>query len=161
LSPIPAALTKDRFYGLRLVPLPVLLLVVAIPAIAFLAQAARRTWVARLVAVGLAVTVGVQFAHFVDNFQARGFARLVVFPAGVPSLLRQGFEGGRKIFVTPDEPHALVYAKWYAVEHGLPVSRVDHIANGTIPPDGAIVFGRFQPCAYVCVKFSRSDDYWI
>src|SRR5712691_528563 len=36
VAPIPSALTKDRYYGLRLVPLPVLLVVVALPAIGML-----------------------------------------------------------------------------------------------------------------------------
>jgi hypothetical protein len=161
LSPIPAALTKDRFYGLRLVPLPVLLVVVALPALALLVGAARRGWVARLTAAGLVAVVALQFVHFVDNFRARGFARGLVFHAGVPGLLQRGFAGGARIFVNHDEPHALVYAKWYGVEHGISLARVVHVPAGTIPPDGSIVFGRFQPCAYICAKFVKADDYWL
>jgi hypothetical protein len=54
-----------------------------------------------------------------------------------------------------------VYAKWYAVEHGIPVSRVDHVVAGTVPVPGATIFGRFQPCDYVCIKTERSDQYWL
>ena len=46
LSPIPSALTKDRYYGLRLVPLPVLLIVVAIPGLAWLVARLRHGWTA-------------------------------------------------------------------------------------------------------------------
>jgi hypothetical protein len=161
VSPIPSALTKDRHYGLRLVPLPVLLVVVALPALVWLLGRARRDWLAR---IGCAVLVGLvafQFVHFVDNFRARGWARTLAFHAGVPGLLREGFGADRTIFVNQHEPHALVYARWYAVEHGLAASRVSLIPFKTIPPDGSIVFGRFQPCPFVCAKFARADDYWL
>lgn len=161
LSPIPAALTKDRYYGLRLVPLPVLLIVVGVPALAALVSAARSGWLARLAAAGLAALVAFQFAHFVDNFRARGWARTIAFHAGVPGLLRRGFTGGGMIYVNHDEPHALVYAKWYAVEHGIPLSRIRHIPRGTVATVGAVVFGRFQPCEFVCAKFAVADDYWL
>ena len=71
LAPIPAALTKDRYYGLRLVPLPVLLIVVAIPAIALLSSAVRTSWLARLAAAALSGIVAFQFVHFVDHIIQR------------------------------------------------------------------------------------------
>src|SRR5262249_1514268 len=161
LSPIPAALTKDRFYGLRLVPLPVLLLVVALPALTWVVERARRDWAARVATIGLVALVGVQFVHFVDNFRARGWARTVAFHAGVPGLLREVFDTAGVVDVNQHEPHALVYAKWYAVEHHIPLSRVVLLPYHAVPPNGSIVFGRFQPCEFVCAKFARSDDYWL
>jgi hypothetical protein len=161
LSPIPAALTKDRHYGLRLVPLPVLLIVVGLPALVWLLARMRRDWLARAAGVALVGLVAFQFVHFVDNFRARGWARTVAFRAGVPDLLREGFGAGRTIFVNQHEPHALVYARWYAVEHGIAASRVYLIPFKAIPPDGSIVFGRFHPCPFRCGKFAVAADFWL
>src|SRR5262249_42509661 len=72
-----------------------------------------------------------------------------------------GFANGGVIHVNHDEPHALVYAKWYAVEHHIPLSRVDHVVAGTVPVPGAIILGRFQPCDYVCIKTEVEVDYWL
>jgi hypothetical protein len=161
LAPIPAALTNDRFYGLRLVPLPVLLIVLAIPALALLWQAARTRWAVRVLAVALAAAVAVQFADFLVNYRIRGPQRKVVFHSGVPTLLAEGFYGGRTIYVDYDEPHALVYARWYAVEHGISPSRVVRLPDGGIPPTGSVVFGRFQGCDFICRRTLQLDDYWI
>lgn len=161
LAPIPAALTKDRYYGLRLVPLPVLLAVVAIPALAVLIELARSRWIARGTVAVLTVLVCLQFVTFIDNFRARGWARIVVFHAGVPGLLSLGFAKGQTIYVDHDEPHALVYARWYAVEHHMSQSRVVRLPDGGIPPTDSVVFGRFQGCDFVCKKFASSDDYWV
>jgi hypothetical protein len=161
LSPIPAALTKDRFYGLRLEPLPVLLVVVAVPAVAALAAAARTRWAARLAATALTGLVAFQFVHFIDNFRYRGWARTVVFHAGVPGLMARALSHGATVWVNYDEPHALVYAKWYAVEHGIPLTQVRHVPRGSIVAPGTVVFGRFQPCEFVCNKFAVADDYWL
>jgi hypothetical protein len=161
LAPIPAALTKDRYYGLRLVPLPLLLVVVAIPAVAALVAAARRRSLAQLTAAGLVGLTAVQLVHFVDNFRYRGWARTVVFHSGVPGLLRMGFADGRTIYIDYDEPHALVYARWYGVEHGIPQSRVVRLPDGGMPPVGSVVFGRFQGCDFICGRFATADDYWL
>jgi hypothetical protein len=161
LAPIPAALTNDRFYGLRLVPLPVLLTVLAMPALAVLWQAARTRWAARALAAALAAAVAVQFGDFLVNYRIRGPQRTVVFHSGVPTLLAEGFHGGRTIYVDYDEPHALVYARWYAVEHGIAPSRVVRLPDGGIPPSGAVVFGRFQGCDFSCRRTLTADDYWI
>lgn len=159
LAPIPAALTKDRFYGLRLVPFFVLLVVLAIPALHLLARSARKNWPARAVIAVLAIGVGVQFVQFLDNYRTRGPARTIAFNAGVPSLLAHGFEGGRTIYVDYDESHALVYARWYAVEHGIPLSRVVRLPDGGIPPEGSVVVVRFLGCDFICDEFARAGDY--
>jgi hypothetical protein len=161
LAPIPAALTKDRYYGLRLVPVPVLLLVVAIPALAWLVSAARSGWLARLAATGHTALVAVQLVHFVDNFRARRFSRGLVFHVGVPRLLERGFAGGRTIYIDYDEAHAIAYARWYATEHGIPQSRIVRLPDGGAPPNGSVVFGRFQECDFLCGKFASADDYWL
>jgi len=161
LSPIPAALTKDRFYGLRLVPFFFLLVVLTIPALAALAISARKSWVARVVVGVLAIAVAVQFVDFLGNYRSNGPNRTLAFNAGVPALLDQGFSGGRTIYVDYDESHALVYARWYAVEHGIPLSRVVRLSDGGVPPEGSIVAVRFLGCDFTCDELARAGDYWL
>ena len=161
LSPIPAALTEDRFYGLRFVPFFFLLVVLTIPALAALAGSAQKSWAARVVVVVLAIAVAVQFADFLDNYRSNGPNRTLAFNAGVPALLDQGFGGGRTIYVDYDESHALVYARWYAVEHGIPLSRVVRLPDGGVPPEGSIVAVRFLGCDFTCDELARAGDYWL
>ena len=161
LAPIPAALTKDRFYGLRLVPLFVLLVVLTFPALGALARSAKKTWPARAVIVVLVIGVAVQFVQFFDNYRVRGPARTLAFSAGVSAMLARAFEGGRTIYVDYDESHALVYARWYAVEHGIPLSHVVRLPDGGIPPEGSVVVVRFLGCDFGCDGFARAGDYWL
>lgn len=161
LAPIPAALTEDRMHSLRLVPLPVLLLVLATSGLALLFSAGRRTWLARLAVAAVAIGVGVQFWHFFDTYRVRGAERTELFEAGVPALLEQAFAADRTVFVDYDDRYALTHALWYAVSHGLPEDRVSRLADGGVPAAGSMVFGRLQECDYVCDELARSHEYWI
>ena len=120
LAPIPAALTVDRFNAIRLVALPVLLLVLAIPALDAVVSAARMSWPARVVVVLFAVSVGVQFAQFLHEYRTRGPARLVLFEAGVAPLLEEPLASGETIYLDYDDRGAHAQARWYAAEAGLP-----------------------------------------
>src|SRR5207248_4192392 len=91
LAPIPAALTVDRHNAIRLAALPVLGLVLAIPAFEALADAARTRLAARLALVVLAATVPIQFFQFLDSYRTGGPARLVLFDAGLAPLLQRAF----------------------------------------------------------------------
>jgi len=161
LTPIPAALTVDRFNAIRLAGLPVFLLVLAIPALDALFALARRRWAARLVVGLLALSVAVQFGQFLDQYRYRGPARTVLFDAGVGPLVEEGFEGGRTLYIDYDDRGAQAQALWHAAEAGLPRSRVVILPDGGIPPPGSIVFARFQECDYVCEKFASWEDYWL
>jgi hypothetical protein len=160
LAPVPAALTEDRFYELRLAPLPVLLVVLAVPAVAALVAAARRGWAARAVAVALGALVAVQVADFADAYRTGALPRGELFEAGVPALLDRAF-GSETVFIDYDDRSAQTHALWYAAEHGLPRSRVSILSDGAAPPVGSMVFGRLQPCDYTCVELARSYEYWI
>jgi hypothetical protein len=161
LVPVPAALTVDRYNAIRLAALPVFLLVLAIPALDELVSAARRTWVARVAALALAIVVGFQFAQFIDIYRTRGPARLVLFEAGVEPLLEPTFAAGDTIYIDYDDRGAQAEARWRAVEANVPQERIVVLADGGIPPQGSVVFGRFQECDYVCEEFARWEGYWL
>ncbi len=161
LVPVPAALTVDRYNAIRLAALPVLLLVLAIPALETLVEAARRRNAARVATAVLAAAVAVQFVQFLHEYRTRGPSRTVLFDAGVPALLDRAFANGSTIYIDYDDRGAQAQARWHAAESGLPHGRVQILPDGGIPPKGSTVFGLFQECDYVCTKFARWENYWL
>jgi hypothetical protein len=84
VSPVSAAFTIDRFHAIRLAPFAVMLVVMAIPAVDALREAAARVTRARVLAVVLATLASLQLAYFVHNFTTNGPLRTGRFEAGVP-----------------------------------------------------------------------------
>jgi 4-amino-4-deoxy-L-arabinose transferase-like glycosyltransferase len=158
LAPIPAALTVDRHNALRLAALPVLCIVLAIPVLDLLL---RRSLVVAAALTVLAVTVGIQFAQFLDAYRLRGPARLALFDAGVDPLLRHAFASGKTIYIDFDDRGAQTQARWHAAEDGVPLDRIQVLPDGGVPPNGSTVFGLFQECDYVCHKFAEWEKYWL
>jgi len=159
LVPVPAALTVDRYNAIRLAALPVFALVVAIPALAALLTALRTSWPARAVAALLVLSIGVQLAQFLDSYRTRGPARLVLFDAGVPSLLEGSLASGRTLYVDFDDRGAQAQARWRAAESGIPQSRVVVLPDGGVPPPGSLVLLLFQGCDYACTDVARWEGY--
>ena len=161
IAPIPAALTVDRHNAIRLAALPMLCIVLAVPALDALLVDPRRSPLAAAVTAVLAVAVGVQFLQFLHAYRVRGPARLVLFDAGVDPLLKQAFATDKTIYVDYDDRGAQTQARWHAAEDGVPVDRVQVLPDGGIPPRGSTVFGLFQECDYVCHKFAQWQQYWL
>lgn len=162
LAPVPAALTEDRLHALRLVPLPVLLLVLAVPALHLLVRLAGEH---RLVTVGVAAALAavtvVQLARFVDRYRESGPGRIELFEAGVPELLDRGFAGGDTLYIDFDDDYAQAHARWRAAELGLANERVVVLSDGAAPAPGSLVFGRFQECDFACEEIDRWGEYWL
>ena len=161
IAPIPAALTVDRHNAIRLAALPMLCIVLAVPALDALLVDPRRSPLAAAVTAVLAVAVGVQFLQFLHAYRVRGPARLVLFDAGVDPLLKQAFATDKTIYIDYDDRGAQTQARWHAAEDGVPVDRVQVLPDGGIPPRGSTVFGLFQECDYVCHKFAQWQQYWL
>jgi Dolichyl-phosphate-mannose-protein mannosyltransferase len=157
LAPIPAALTVDRHNAIRLAALPVLCIVLAIPALDALLVPSWRS----LVLAAVAVTIGFQFVDFLDAYRLRGPARLALFDAGVDPLLQRAFRTGKTIYIDYDDRGAQTQAHWHAAEDGVPLARIEILPDGGIPPPGSTVFGLFQECDYVCNVFARWEKYWL
>jgi len=162
VSPIPAATTADRFHALRLAPVAVMLVVVAVPALGALRNGVvERDWRIRALVAALVVLAGAQFAVFVDEYRTDGPLRGGRFEAGIPALLAAGWVDGGTVYVDYDDLEPLGLARWYALERGVDESRVVRLPDGGIPPSGAVAFGRTQECDYVCDRIAESGDYWI
>jgi hypothetical protein len=161
VSLVPAALTIDRFHAVRLAPFAVMLVVVAIPAIDALREAAARANPARGLAVILVVAGAVQLALFVHNYSTKGPLRSGRFEAGIPQLLEQAWANGGTVYIDYDDREPQTLARWYALVKGIDSSRVVRLPDGGIPPIGTIAFGRTQGCDYVCDRLDESGDYWI
>jgi 4-amino-4-deoxy-L-arabinose transferase-like glycosyltransferase len=159
LSAVPASLTVDRHHALRLGAMPACVAVLAIPGLQLVARLRRPLLVSA--AVLLAAATLVEWVFFVDRYDARGGNRTAVFEAGVPALVQRGLAGGRTIYVDYDDAFALTMGRWFAVSHGLPMSRVARLADGGIPPNGSMVLGRVEPCDYVCDRLAEADTFWL
>lgn len=161
LSPAPAALTVDRYYSLRLLPIPILLAVLAIPGLDALRRSALRQWPARAIVGALVLVVAAQFWQWRHNYLYNNDGRASLFEADVPPLLERALGGGRTVYIDHDDVYAQTQALWYAVTHGLPASRVSILPDGGRPPVGSMVFGRLQACDYSCTHLAEADTYWI
>lgn len=160
LAPVPAALTVDRHDALRLSALPVLLAALAIPGLEAIGR--LRPVFMYVAAAALAVAALGQWANFVDVYSTQGGpGRLTLFEAHVPALLARGFGGGRTIYVDHDDAYGRTQAGWYAVTHGIPLTRVVRLPDGGMPPVGSIVFGRTQACDYVCKELGTADSFFL
>ncbi|HET6623915.1 MAG TPA: glycosyltransferase family 39 protein [Gaiellaceae bacterium] len=159
LVPIPAALTVDRNNAIRLAALPILLVVLAIPAIHELVQGWRRSRLLQLASGILVVSIVVQFVQFLDVYRTRGPARLVLFDAGVEPLLEAPLAAGETIYVDFDDRGAQAQARWRVAEAGLPDDRVVILPDGGVPPRGSLLFLRFQDCDYACEEVARWEEY--
>jgi hypothetical protein len=161
LAEVPAALTEDRYASLRLLPVPVLLTVLAIPGLDALRRAAVRDWPPRLAAAGLGLLLAAQLWQYVDNHQKNNGGRALLFESGVPSLLQRAFTGSQPVYIDHDDVYAQTHALWYAAENGIPTSRVSILPDGGAPPHASMVFGRLQPCDYTCTHLVDYSTYWI
>ncbi len=161
VSPVPAALTIDRFHAVRLAPFAVMLVVVAIPGVEALRDAAVRGRGARILAAALVALAAMQLAFFVRNYTTKGPLRTGRFEAAIPALLDRAWSDGGSVYVDYDDLEPLGLARWHALAKGVDESRVVRLADGGIPPTGAIAFGRTQECDYVCNRLEESGDYWI
>jgi hypothetical protein len=161
VAPIPAAVTIDRFHALRLAPLAVLLVVMAIPALDELVGALKRSRGAETAAAALALVAAIQFSVFVNDYRTDGPLRTGRFEAGVPGLLAVAWADDGVAYVDYDDLEPLALARWHALALGVDQARVVRLPDGGIPPDGAVAFGSLQECDYVCERIGESGNYWI
>jgi 4-amino-4-deoxy-L-arabinose transferase-like glycosyltransferase len=159
LSPVPAALTVDRHQALRLSAMPLCVAVLAIPGMEAVARL-RRPLLHFVAAILVAGTLG-EWGFFVVRYADRGPARAATFEPDVPGLVQRGLATGRTLYVDHDDAYPLTMARWYAVSHGLPSSRVVRLADGAAPPPGSIVFGRTQACDFACTRLATADTFWL
>ena len=160
LSPVPAALTRDRYDVLRLCAYPLLLALLAGRGLVAVGRVRRRELLAVAAVAAFAVTV-FQFWQFADAYQARGPARTDLFEASVLVLLRHAFATAPQVYVDHDDPYTRTQARWYALETGRGAGAVEVLPDGGAPPVGATIFGRVQACDFPCTRYEEANTYWL
>jgi hypothetical protein len=159
LSAVPAALTVDRHHSLRLSAMPLCVAVLAVPGLQVVARLRRPLLL--VAAVVLMAGALAEWGFFVERYSESGPGRTQVFEADVPALVERGLAGGRTLYVDHDDAYALTMGRWYVISHGLPARRFVRLPDGASPPAGSMVFGRLQPCDYVCVRLVDVDTFWL
>ena len=160
LSPLPGAITGERYYSLRLLPMPLLLIALGIPALD-LVRRRSRDWPVLAFAAALVAVTAAQFWQWRHNYYFNYHGREVLFEAHVPPLLARGFGASGNLYVNHDDVYAQTQALWYAVTHGVPRSRISILPDGGHPPKGALEFGRFTACEPSCTQIGQADTYWL
>jgi hypothetical protein len=143
VSIVPASLTKDYFHTLRLAAVPVFLLVLAIPALAWLLEsesALRRAVLIVFLALTLAQGLFFQWQY---HAAANVTRRLNLFDADYATTIlptAMAASGKQPIYLA-DAPAipGYVQAFWYGTILRIPLNRFVLLAPAATAPDGAVV----------------------
>ncbi|MBD0372307.1 MAG: hypothetical protein ICV60_15800 [Pyrinomonadaceae bacterium] len=186
ISPVSASLTLDQFHTLRMIPYPVFLIVLTIPALQRLFEGrtmpapskkkakkkalqadepsepllsffARR----KALAVLLALTL-LQALYFQYQFHMDGPQRGAAFDAGYRELYREALaQPERPIYLLDGMwGPAYIHAFWYATLDGRGTNDFIHLEYGQRPPPGALVISSEEKCAN-CQIILRRDQYLL
>jgi 4-amino-4-deoxy-L-arabinose transferase-like glycosyltransferase len=189
VSIVPGAITNEPFHQLRLMGYAVFLLVLTIPALAWLLApdgprqsaygasdeshsgksdraAVLSHGLARSIRLGfvgilLAVTV-VQAIDFQVTYRREGPTRLYDFDAPYKPLYDAAVaQPQRPIYLEKGQwGPAYMHAYWYATVEGRPVSEFVRLPDGTKPPSGAIVLSSNSDCQN-CQYIQKSYVYLL
>jgi len=145
VSPIPAALTIDRFHTLRLIALPIFLLLLTAPALAWLLE---RSVARRVVLAAMIFSTLLQGALFQWQFHAAGGRRWHSFDTFYPEVFAVAVAQPQRPIYLMDAPGApgYIHAYWYGLFRGLKKSDFVRIEKAERPPAGALVISCELPC---------------
>lgn len=165
VSVIPASLTNDYFHMLRLIAVPVFLLVLGAPALAWFVEKVKegRMWLTALATL-LILTIS-QAALFQWRFHQSSVSprRLHKFDAEYPQTIFA------PALANPLRPIYLadalaipgyIQAYWYATLHGIDLAQFVLLPSGESPREGTIVITTEENCPR-CQIISRSEPYTL
>jgi 4-amino-4-deoxy-L-arabinose transferase-like glycosyltransferase len=147
----PAAISDVRLHALRSVALPVVLIVLAIPAIAALRRASNRPLGVVVVLIVGAAAVA-QTVAFHRDYAEAGPKRSSAFHAAFPAVLREALQAG-DVVVHRSDPDAEGNATWYARLWDVPVRIIE---DGERPREGEVVVAVVQRCQ-ACRTIAERD----
>ena len=146
LSVVPAVLTNDVYHSLRLVPYPMFLIVLSMPALEMLLRG-KRPIAASLLLLGLA-----QALWFFSVFEADGPKRTNAFDAGFGRVFAAALAQPPPLYVSHS---VFMQAYWYGAQRGLDARTFQVVWDTAAVPPGSVVIGNEPPCAG-CIVI-RSD----
>ena len=161
-SIVPASLTADHFHMLRLAALPVFLLVMAVPAFAWLCDLSeRRREVQVLLVLLVLLTLG-QGTFFQWQYHASAISpwRRHLFDADYPQKIFDNAvrNGARPIYLADAMTTPYIQAYWYATVKGIPLSEFVRLGPDESPPANALVISTEENCFHPQV-LAQTDPY--
>jgi 4-amino-4-deoxy-L-arabinose transferase-like glycosyltransferase len=189
ISPVSASLTLDQFHTLRMIPYPVFLLVLTVPALQRLMEGkAPRPALSkqkmkkkaeqqqlrkpqetplsffahrRALTALLALTL-LQGLYFQYQFHRDGPTRGAAFDAGYHELYEQALsQPARPVYLFDGMwGPAYIHAFWYATLDGRGTSDFIHLDYGQRPPSGALVISSEDKCMN-CQIILRREQYLL
>ncbi len=145
VSPLAASLTIGAIMTLRMITLPVLLPVLAIPALE--AVAALRPRALRAVTISaLLVVFAFEAIHWQVVFHRNGPGRLDPFEQQIHSVIEAAFRHGGTVYAYRDFHAAYVDSLFYGAVAGRSPSSIVILEPGAPAPPGALVVGYTDEC---------------
>ena len=145
VSLVPASLTFDRLHTLRMIPFPIFVLLMTVPALGWLWDG-RGRWRRPALVLLLAGTVA-QAGVFQLQFRDRGPDRGPPFAAAFPAVYARALaEPLRPVHVLLAD-HDYVQAYWYGALWGVAPAELAAVAEGSSPPPEALVVTSQEPCS--------------
>jgi 4-amino-4-deoxy-L-arabinose transferase-like glycosyltransferase len=162
VSIIPASLTQETFHMLHLSPVPVFLLLLSVPAVAwFLAGNGRR----RAFLIVLAAFTLVQGATFQRRYatSADSVRRWHIFDAQYPNLIFAAATTNARRPIYLSDAYGIpgyIQAFWQATLQRVPLSNFVHLPVEDAPPPGSIVITTKDICSG-CNILAESPPYTL
>jgi 4-amino-4-deoxy-L-arabinose transferase-like glycosyltransferase len=149
-SIVPASLTADYFHMLRLSALPVLLIVLTVPALAWLSELSRHRR-ARVSLMVLMLLTLIQGAFFQWQYHTAASSpwRRHLFDADYPQQIldKAVANGSRPIYLADAMTTPYIQAYWYATLKGFPLSQLVRLDPEESPAADALVISTEDSCA--------------
>lgn len=151
-SIVPVSLTADYFHMLRLSALPVFLLVLAVPAFAWLWDSGERRRGVRALLMLLILMTLLQGAFFQWQYHNGTFSpwRRHLFDADYPQKIFDNavVNGARPIYLADAMTTPYIQAYWYATLKGIPLSEFVRLGPEESPPARALVISTEESCSH-------------
>ncbi len=154
VSLVPASLTKDDFHMLRLIPFPVFMIVITIPALMWIFGVVRETsdretskmrrMAANIAVAGLVLATVVQAISFQYKFAKIGPNRGGYFDFNFPSVFAAALEQPERPIYLPDQFY--YHALWQAASQKIDPDNFVKLAPGERPPANSIVLSGEEKC---------------
>jgi hypothetical protein len=163
-SIVPASLTADHFHMLRLAALPVFVLVIAVPAFAWLCELSERRREVRVLLVLMVLLTLGQGAFFQWQYHASATSpwRRHLFDADYPQKIFDNAvrNGARPVYLADAMTTPYIQAYWYATLKGIPLSEFVRLVPEESPPANALVISTEESCFHQQV-LAQTDPYTL